>query len=229
MPSEDSTEAYARGNISNTQHGIEANQEDVITVVPANTAPQTSKDMQYEPSRVEEPVTMTPLPRSLTIRLYISHFLSTWNSRLFEFGAVLFIASIYPETLLPMSVYALVRSGVAIVFSPTVGSWIDHGNRLAVVRVSIIGQRVAVGASCGCFWAMTWWNRFREKGEGKMGLFVAVVVLACVEKLCGVVNLVAVERDWVRDKFSFTLAAYTLSLCRLRVLTGAGSRDYGWQ
>jgi iron-regulated transporter 1 len=70
-------------------------------------------------------------------RLYVSHFLSTWNSRVFEFGAVLYLATIFPGTLLPMSVYALVRGISAIVFAPSVGKYIDSENRLKVVRVSI--------------------------------------------------------------------------------------------
>ena len=70
-------------------------------------------------------------------RLYISHFLSTWNSRVFEFGAVLFIAKIYPGTLLPVSIYAVVRSASAIVLSPKVGKYIDVNDRLKVVRSSI--------------------------------------------------------------------------------------------
>nr|POF21045.1 solute carrier family 40 member 2 [Quercus suber] len=43
--------------------------------------------------------------------LYISHSLSTWNSRAFEFGAFLFLSALYPQTLLPASVYALTRAG----------------------------------------------------------------------------------------------------------------------
>ena len=70
-------------------------------------------------------------------RLYISHFLSTWNSRLFEFGAVLFIAKIFPGTLLPVSLYAVIRSASAILLSPTVGTYIDSNDRLKVVRFSI--------------------------------------------------------------------------------------------
>ena len=70
-------------------------------------------------------------------RLYVSHFLSTWNSRLFEFGAVLFLASIFPGTLLPLSSYALVRAASAIILSPAVGRYIDNGNRLRVVQLSI--------------------------------------------------------------------------------------------
>jgi iron-regulated transporter 1 len=74
---------------------------------------------------------------SIAYRLYISHFLSTWNSRVFEFGAVLYLATIYPSSLLHMSVYALSRGLAAILFAPTVGHYIDIGNRLRVVQVSI--------------------------------------------------------------------------------------------
>lgn len=73
----------------------------------------------------------------ITYRLYISHFLSTWNSRVFEFGAVLYLATVYPGTLLPMSAYALSRGLAAIIFASAVGHYIDVGNRLQVVRLSI--------------------------------------------------------------------------------------------
>ncbi|KAI5265069.1 hypothetical protein E4T47_08621 [Aureobasidium subglaciale] len=83
----------------------------------------------------------------LKTRLYVSHFLSTWNSRVFEFGAVLYLAAIYPGTLLPMSVYALSRGLAAILFAPAVGQYIDRANRLTVVRLSIIMQRAPVAGS----------------------------------------------------------------------------------
>lgn len=70
-------------------------------------------------------------------RLYLSHFLSTWNTRVFEFGAVLYLATIFPGTLLPMSVYAFTRGLAAITFAPAVGQYIDGGDRLQVVRFSI--------------------------------------------------------------------------------------------
>ncbi len=77
------------------------------------------------------------IPVFIARRLYLSHFLSTWNSRVFEFGAVLYLAAVFPETLLPMSVYAFTRALSAIIFAPAVGQYIDTGNRLQVVRVSI--------------------------------------------------------------------------------------------
>lgn len=143
----------------------------------------------------------TGVNKKLRVQLYTSHFLSTWNSRLFEFGAVLFLASIFPGTLLPMSVYALVRSAAAIVFAQPIGSWIDRGNRLAVVRVSIVGQRVAVAASCVVLWILS--LQITNAGT-TWTLFAALILLACVEKLCSVMNLISVERDWVGQSHIFT-------------------------
>lgn len=135
------------------------------------------------------------ISKPVVFRLYVSHFLSTWNSRLFEFGAVLFLASIYPGTLMPMSIYALVRGVFAVILSPSIGSWIDRGNRLSVVRISIVGQRLSVAMSCGIFLVL---ERLRDlQSDLQNSLFAMVVGLACVEKLCSVMNLVSVERDWV--------------------------------
>lgn len=80
------------------------------------------------------------VPARLANRIYLSHFLSTWNSRVFEFGAVLYLATINPGTLLPMSIYAFVRGLSAILFAPAVGQYIDKADRLQVVRLSI-GKR----------------------------------------------------------------------------------------
>lgn len=93
---------------------------------------------------------------ALTTRLYVSHFLSTWNSRLFEAAAVYFLASIFHNSLLPVSIYALMRNGAVVLLTAPVGWWIDKGNRLAVVQTSIVGQRLSIATSCGLFWVLIW-------------------------------------------------------------------------
>lgn len=70
-------------------------------------------------------------------RLYISHALSTGNSRMFEFGAFLFLATIFPETLLFASIYALARSLAVFLLSSWLGGFMDRSNRLAAIRHSI--------------------------------------------------------------------------------------------
>lgn len=134
--------------------------------------------------------------KTLERRLYISHSLSTWNSRLFEFGAVLFLAQLFPSTLLPMSVYAFVRSLFAMAFAHPVGAWIDTANRLKVVRYSIIGQRLPVAASCAILWLMD--RGLERMSQGHViGLLSALYFLAGVEKVSAMVNTIAIERDWV--------------------------------
>ena len=80
--------------------------------------------------------------------LYISHFLSTWNARVFEFGAYLFLAKIYPGTLLPASVYALSRAASAALLSNIVGRLVDTGDRLRVIRISIGKHHPPMPAKC---------------------------------------------------------------------------------
>lgn len=100
------------------------------------------EQLEIEEESSNAPITSLPvvehdIPSAIRWRLFTSHFLSTWNARSFEFGAVLFLASIFPATLLPMSVYALTRGISAILFSPAVGRYIDLAERLHVVRLSI--------------------------------------------------------------------------------------------
>ena len=96
-------------------------------------------------------------------QLYISHFLSTWNVRGFEFGAVLFLATIFPGTLLPMSVYALLRATAAMLLSPLVGRLIDSGERLKVIRLSIGKSSNALWGSYGNVS-----NRFQQQWDSEL-------------------------------------------------------------
>jgi iron-regulated transporter 1 len=137
----------------------------------------------------------TNISRATEGHLFLSHFLSTWNSRLFEAGVVYFLAAIFKESLQPISIYALVRNAVAIVLSVPLGTWIDHSDRLLVVRLSILSQRISVAASCAIFLVML--QNTSLQTPGIMGLFAITVALACVEKLSASVNLISVERDWL--------------------------------
>jgi len=41
-------------------------------------------------------------------------------------------------------------------------------------------------------------TRLRIDEGGKNGLLALATFLACIEKLCSILNLVSVEKDWVR-------------------------------
>ena len=130
-------------------------------------------------------------------RLYVSHTLSTWNARTFEFGAVIFLAAIFPGTLFFASCYALFRAGAAAVLGSWIGHQVDCRNRLDVVRHSIVWQRLSVAGSCLILVLMVAGGHGKEKGFMTYALFVGSVMLACVEKLAFIANTISVERDWV--------------------------------
>ena len=50
--------------------------------------------------------------------------------------------------------------------------------------------------SCIGFWSLYTFISFSF--STRWGIFSALTLLSCVEKSCSVLNLVAVERDWVR-------------------------------
>ncbi|KAJ5442627.1 hypothetical protein N7445_005634 [Penicillium cf. griseofulvum] len=129
--------------------------------------PTSADDTSRTPNNIPRPEA-----HSVLTRLYISHTLSAWNSRMFEFGAVLFLASTFPGTLLYTSIYALVRAFSAVALSSWLGAQVDNSDRLVAVRHSINS------------WAVT------------IILFVVQGLLACIEKLAATANTVAVERDW---------------------------------
>ncbi|EON69804.1 hypothetical protein W97_09067 [Coniosporium apollinis CBS 100218] len=133
------------------------------------------------------------MPHSL-MKLYISHALTTWNSRTFEFGAVIFLAAIFPGTLFYASCYALIRSIAATILSSYIGNLVDRTDRLALIRQSIVWQRIPVAASCGVFVLLA---KLRSSGFLTEMLFAVTVALACVEKLASMGNTIAVERDWL--------------------------------
>ena len=119
---------------------LEANINDAMI----SPGPQLNNQPQTEEERGQ---TNPGISAAITRRLYTSHLLSTWNSRTFEFGAVLFLAATFPMTLLPLSIYALVRSASAILLAPSVGRAVDRKGRLPVVRFSISGSQIMASIS----------------------------------------------------------------------------------
>src|SRR3954468_19416243 len=99
-----------------------------VDSMPGVPSPRTSLESLVLDAANPQKETST---NSVLLKLYTSHTLSAWNSRTFEFGAVLFLAAIFPGTLFYASCYALVRSIAPILLSSRVGAHVDHANRLS--------------------------------------------------------------------------------------------------
>src|SRR5579859_3143165 len=152
--------------------------------------------LQTKPSTDLGSTTPPPAParhKWSLLLFYSSHFLFTWNDRVWEFAAVILLIAAYPETLLPSSVFGLASTASAIIFSPSIGRWFDSTQRLKSVRWSIIVQRFVVSGGCVCLWAMI--TEIEQKSL-KDGVFALVIMLGCFAKLAFVGKTVGIERDW---------------------------------
>lgn len=61
----------------------------------------------------------------------------------------------------------------------------------------LVVQRLVVALSCVAFYALL--TRPMLPEDGRTGMFVGLIILACIEKLCSIMNLVSVEKDWVSN------------------------------
>ena len=152
----------------------------------------TMEEIEPETRTIVSPAEATQPYRWSLVLFYISHFLFTWNDRVWEFASVILLISAYPQTLLPSSVFGLASTASAIIFSPTVGRWFDMTPRLKSVRYAIFAQRLGVSAGCVSLWAMV----SLSLGNTKNGLFAVVILLGCVARLAFVGKTVGIERDW---------------------------------
>lgn len=59
----------------------------------------------------------------------------------------------------------------------------------------LVLQRLTVAASCAIFWLLA--ATGVVSSVSKTWSLVPLALLACVEKLCSVLNVISVERDWV--------------------------------
>jgi iron-regulated transporter 1 len=58
-----------------------------------------------------------------------------------------------------------------------------------------VGQRLAVAASCCALIALLHFEQLRSNAS--YAILALLTVLACVEKVCSVLNTISVERDFV--------------------------------
>ncbi|KAH9212610.1 hypothetical protein DL95DRAFT_436686 [Leptodontidium sp. 2 PMI_412] len=166
------------------------------------------------------------MSRSQAYNLYTSHFLSTWNVRTYEFAAIIFTASAYPDTLTAAAIRGIVRTLASICFSSMVGRWVDQNpNRLKTLLGTISANRFAV-ISASILWffivaanssppSLTPSN-YETIGIPthpllKGGIFTLILLLGILECLSASGNMLSMERDWVITAASPAGQAYDLT------------------
>ena len=180
----------------------------------SQSLPSPTEETSLLPTNVigQGPESPVIIPHLIKSRLYTSHTLSTFNDRVFEFASILFIVDIFPNTLFPSSLYAIIRSVVAIFLAPSMGRYVDKNKRLRVVR-NMIGERICVSEITSSFGLLviqrmavlvssivflSLMTVFKDGSSVlKWSALLVTIALASIERLCAIANTVAIERDWV--------------------------------
>jgi len=143
----------------------------------------------------------TRLDRKALTLLLVQHFSNSWGSRTAEFAIYLFLITLFPDSLLPASLFGFLTTGTAILLSGWAGHQVDIRHNLRLVRVCIVVIKIS---GCGAY-AGTLVLLYRH-GTGLLhfwtssissGMFAVIIMCGCVHNLAGVAISVAIERDWV--------------------------------
>jgi iron-regulated transporter 1 len=155
-------------------------------------------------------------------KLYLSHALTSWTDRSFEFASYLLISRLYTSSLLQSSVYGLTTTLAALVLSNQIGNWINILSRLNTFRVTLVMQKISIVVSTVLFHYLLLPSQHNhsdnsdnsngdsslQKSTTSALLYAVIIVLGCTLKLSFIGNSIAIEKDW----------AYIISEGHLEVL-----------
>ncbi|KAF7868664.1 hypothetical protein EAF04_005194 [Stromatinia cepivora] len=200
-------------NESDSDNGLGDEEEDALIL---NAQEEAHTEMQMEmDTNMEMEMEMeieTEMDKAQAWNLYLSHSLSTWNGRSYEFAAIIFTANAWPDTLVAASIRGIVRTLASICFSSSVGRWVDKSpDRLKTLLTTITINRIAV------ICASTLWFFVVEPESGsnegvspgitiedmtvrnsvKIAMFALILGFGILEGLSANGNMLSMERDWV--------------------------------
>ena len=127
--------------------------------------------------------------------LYLSHFLSMWNSRVYEFAAIIFIQHAFPGNLLATSINGIADTVCVLLFSSALGRWVDGApSRLHTLLTTIVVNRVAVLVCCSMWFLVL---TSSENASYKKYVFAIILGIGMVERSSRSANILSMERDWI--------------------------------
>ncbi|KAF9178409.1 hypothetical protein BGZ51_007535 [Haplosporangium sp. Z 767] len=128
-------------------------------------------------------------------KLYLSHLLTSWVDRSFEFASFLLISKVYTGSLLQASAYGLATTLADLLLSNRIGNWINILSRLNTYRITLLIQKASIVIST-LFFHFLGNNKDIPNSTGQFVIFAFIVILGCALKLAFIGNSIAIEKDW---------------------------------
>lgn len=92
----------------------------------------------------------------------MSHFLSAFGDRVWQFAVPVLFMTIWSNTLLPGAIYSFVVNLITANVYPKIGNWVDSksstaGGLMKTMRTAILGEALAMMGAAGTFLFMLEW------------------------------------------------------------------------
>ncbi|XP_052081265.1 solute carrier family 40 member 1-like [Mytilus californianus] len=133
--------------------------------------------------------------------VYISHFLSAWGDRMWQFGIGLFLIELEPDSLQLVAIYGFISGAMTLLFSTVIGDWVDRTARLKAARLSLATQNIFVAVCAGVVFVVhKYLDEIKAEWEDEWLLtlcFAIIILLGICADLASVANTIVIERDWV--------------------------------
>ncbi|KAI9138845.1 Ferroporti-1 [Paraphysoderma sedebokerense] len=140
---------------------------------------------------------LPPSARSQNFRwpLYTAHLLVTWSLRMDEFASALFTAAVFPDTLLPVSIFGIVVTLFGLFGGDRVGMALTQLGRFSGVSTALVLSTVCLSASAGIFLSLAVYTSMSS--SVRYVLFGCIILLSGVARLSSMAYTISIERDWV--------------------------------
>ncbi|XP_052766066.1 solute carrier family 40 member 1-like [Mya arenaria] len=168
------------------------------------------KKRQYDPDPEKKPLlsdsdqheALDTSEQSVAVwYVYISHFLSAWGDRMWQFGVGLFLVIIAPDSLLLTAIYGFAMGAAILLLGPIVGDWVDKTSRLSAARISLVIQNLSITLCAVVVYFVIVYKEEIETEWPDRGLetlcYAVIIFIAVIAQLASTGNTIAVEKDWI--------------------------------
>ena len=116
----------------------------MATIIPLNNGERKHYGTAPPPPPVDYDQDHIDRAREAPMYLYISHFVSTFDDRLWQFAVPIMLMDVWKETLFPAAAVTFTTNIVTCIVMPYVGAWSDSQDRMKVLGISIFGESCSI-------------------------------------------------------------------------------------
>jgi len=130
--------------------------------------------------------------------LYLSHGLSAFGDRLWQFAVPVLFLQLWSDTLLPVALCQLLIQGGLTCFLPSVGTWVGKTDRLKTVLSSIFVCNLMTTISCSLLISIPLLIPERPVPLNQTYILLSLIILCgLIGELLNQAGTIALEKHWV--------------------------------